>query len=69
MSCQKCGHDAVAGIQAWARDCFSVQYPDGRETDDYFPDDLGHLGCGDSMDVEICLHCGQVQGSFPIGDY
>lgn len=65
-NCQRCDANEVVSIQAHARDCFYVVYPDGEEHDGYFPESLPELGRGDDMHVQICMNCGQVQGNFNV---
>lgn len=31
----------------------------------YVPDDMG-VGGGDYVDIDLCLNCGRVQGTFPL---
>lgn len=66
MKCQRCGKEKVMGVLAKCGDMCSLKLPDGTKQDiGYVPYDIG-LGGGDYFDFEMCMHCGQVQGSFPV---
>lgn len=63
MAC-KCGSNRIAAINGKCSDMCSVSIG-SIEHDGYVPDGLG-IGGGDYIDFEICLDCGQVQGTFPL---
>lgn len=63
-SCQRCSYPRVITIQSHAVDMHSARVGT-REHDGYLPHDLG-LGGGDDLRVTYCLHCGQIQGEFPL---
>ena len=66
MECLKCKSDRIIDLQAHCSDLFCLNYK-GREiiSSDYVPYEMG-IGGGDDVDLEICMNCGQVQGTFPI---
>jgi len=64
MSCQGCGADRIASINAKSSDLNCVEI-DGIEHDGYVPDDIG-IGGGDYVEFTWCLHCGKIQGDFPV---
>lgn len=64
MKCQRCESEQVISISAKCSDrCFTT-FPDGTGKDGYVPYISG-LGGGDYLDVDICLDCGQAQGTWP----
>lgn len=64
MQCKRCGGFRVLSVKSHGRDCnfFSIL---GYEHNGYVPADLG-LGCGDDVEFDVCLDCGQLQRTFPI---
>ena len=67
MSCQSCGSLRIGGVCQKCHGDVSVSTPDGRERMTEPPDDVG-IGDGGYIEFEWCLECGQIQGSFPIGE-
>jgi len=66
MDCQKCSSDRVVRIQSKSSDLNSVEFKD-NEQQGYLPS-IENICGGDYSDVEICLECGQTQGTFPKDD-
>jgi hypothetical protein len=64
MKCQRCKSNRVASIVAHCSDCFNVTIGK-HEIDGYVPCDMG-IGEGDDVELDYCLDCGQIQGTFPI---
>jgi len=64
MTCQRCKSTRILSIHAHGRDC-NVFRIYGYEHEGYVPGEF-HIGCGDDVEFEMCLECGQVQGTFPI---
>jgi hypothetical protein len=52
MACSRCKSIRIANAGGKCSDLFGV------------PDDLG-IGGGDYMEIEYCLDCGQLQGTWP----
>lgn len=63
MRCQVCNSDRVLELDAHSRDCNTVVFQ-GKESNSYLPYISGICG-GDDVSVNICLDCGQTQGTFP----
>ena len=64
MACTKCGSERVATVQSKSSDLNFV-YIGNNEHNGYVPKDMG-IGGDDYIELEYCLHCGQMQGEFPI---
>ena len=66
-TCDKCGSNRIAEIFAHSRDCSSFVCPADElyAENTYFPEVPGICG-GDDLDINLCLECGKVQGTFPI---
>ena len=64
MNCQKCSSDRIVSINAKCSDCCFTRYQH-YETDGYVPSEFG-VGGGDYIELELCIECGTVQGSFPL---
>lgn len=76
--CQRCKSTRVIGINALAKDMFTVR-PPGQTWDtlpvtsngDYAPaginlDDPSKYANGDAIQFDFCLDCGQMQGEWPV---
>jgi hypothetical protein len=46
------------------RDCQTV-FLAGNDHAGYLPEDLG-IGGGDALEIDYCLECGQIQGTWPL---
>jgi hypothetical protein len=64
MPCQKCESNRILVVNAKCSDLCAVSL-NGAEKNGYVPDDLG-IGGGDYIEFRLCLHCGQIQGKFPL---
>lgn len=64
MKCTRCSSDRIFKMDSKSSDCnsWSFQHFDG---DRYAPILPGICG-GDYVRIQVCLECGQLQGSFPI---
>lgn len=70
MACQNCGKDRLVSVNAKCDDrCIVSKERDKRlvKTTGYVPHII-NIGSGDYLSFEVCLHCGQVQGDFPVPD-
>ncbi len=65
MQCQRCKSGRVLVASSHGRDCHCVQIKNNSIEADYLPRDLG-IGGGDDMEIEVCLDCGQLQGTWPL---
>lgn len=76
QKCQRCSSHRILSVQGKTSDrCHTTLQviPDPREepqstaveNDGYVPRGFG-IGGGDYIEVEICLNCGQSQGTFPV---
>jgi len=64
MRCQRCDSDRVLITQAHASDCQNYELKDFVRYTNYAPD-ISEICQGDDLFPQICLDCGQVQGTFP----
>ena len=64
MKCQRCSSVRVAHVTGKCSDCSGVSLQD-HETEGYVPRDMG-IGGGDYMRFDLCLDCGQMQGTWPL---
>lgn len=64
MNCSRCNSERVLGISAHASDCFGWSMGN-KSGNGYLPSDFG-IGGGDDVEMEFCMDCGQIQGSFPL---
>lgn len=64
MACQKCKSNRVLSVNAKCSDLCFLDIGN-KEKNGYVPRGMG-IGGGDSVRFEMCLDCGQVQGTFPI---
>lgn len=65
QKCQRCELPRVLSVSVKGSDMFSVSVLNQQARQGYLPGDLG-IGSGDYLEMESCLACGQVQGSFPL---
>ena len=63
--CSGCKHTQLAYTSAKVSDMFHIDYPSGKCHSVYVPNDIG-LGSGDYIEFEYCMHCGKIQGEFPV---
>jgi hypothetical protein len=64
--CQKCSSSSVLHISGKTDDRFSASFKN-LEHDGYVLSGV-NIGGGDYVEMEICMNCGQVQGTFPVTD-
>lgn len=64
MSCQRCNSKRVASFSAKCSDRGWASIG-GVEKDGYLPSDMG-VGGGDYLEIDVCLECGQLQGTWPL---
>lgn len=64
MACQKCNSERVVSISGKCSDrCYSII--GNYESDGYAPD-IPNISGGDMISIEVCLDCGQAQGTWPV---
>jgi len=64
MKCQRCDSERILRVNVKHSDRGSFEL-EGKEHDGYAPNVPSICG-GDYTDPDICLDCGQVQGTFPV---
>jgi hypothetical protein len=69
MPCQNCGSNKIMSVNGKTSDMCGVSIFDDDfdhwiNYDGYVPRGLD-IGGGDYIEMEICIECGRVQGSFP----
>lgn len=68
MACSKCNSIRIASVNAKCSDLCNVEIVVDKNTiadhDGYVPDDIG-CGGGSYVELEYCLDCGQMQGTWP----
>ena len=66
MSCESCGSDRIASVDAKCSDRFSMDIDDRNVVKgDYVPRDY-NIGGGDYVRFGYCLDCGQMEGEWPV---
>lgn len=66
MSCQKCGSNRILSFSAKCSDMFNCSIGQ-KEHDGYVPEDVGLGGrYGDYVSGDLCMNCGQLQGTWPL---
>jgi hypothetical protein len=65
--CDKCGSDRLLYILGKCGDLCDVSIPHIRfkMSGGGVPSGYG-IGSGDYIEFEVCLHCGKIQGDFPV---
>jgi hypothetical protein len=63
--CIRCQSVQIAFVNAKCSDLCQFIDPKGTSHEGYVPNDVG-IGGGDYVEFEYCLHCGQIQGKFPV---
>jgi hypothetical protein len=63
-SCQGCNSSRILRVCAKCSDLCDISIKNIPSCG-YVPEDMG-IGGGDSVDFDLCLDCGQLQGKFPI---
>ncbi len=63
INCQRCDSTRVVSLAAHCNDLCVVTYA-GKHSEGYVPSDLG-VGGGDDVEIDVCLNCGQLQGTWP----
>jgi len=68
--CQRCGQENVASASGKVADAFILTWPGGKTQEGYVPPNgVCGLRAGDShdyMELDYCMACGQIQGSWPL---
>jgi hypothetical protein len=64
MPCQRCQSERILSVGGKVADLGSFSIGE-REMEGYVPYNLG-IGGGDYIDFEVCLECGQQQGTWPL---
>lgn len=64
MACQRCGSDRVANFSGKTSDLCSWGIGTAAKHG-YVPGDMG-VGSGDYLEFDVCLQCGQMQGTYPL---
>ena len=62
-TCQRCNSSRVAHVNGKVSDMCYIQIDD-MEHDGYVPHG-SPIGGGDYLEFEVCLDCGQMQGTWP----
>lgn len=65
MTC-KCGSDRILSVSGKVSDMCGYEFQ-GDSRDGYVPRGL-NIGSGDYLEFDLCLNCGQHQGTFPVSD-
>jgi hypothetical protein len=65
-TCQRCGSNRILSVGAKCSDCCAVEFK-GFEHDGYVPKGIG-IGEGDTIEIDVCLECGQLQDQWPKPD-
>lgn len=63
-NCQRCQSDRVLGLLSHSRDLNCLEFK-GQEHQGYLPP-VNNICAGDDVEIDICLECGQIQGTFPV---
>ena len=61
--CQRCNSSRVFSVTAHCNDLCVVSYADNHY-EGYVPYGMG-IGGGDDVEIDVCLDCGQLQGTWP----
>ena len=64
--CQRCSSDRILSGGGKSSDCNFFSYKDVNKQG-YVPC-IENVGGGDYYDIEVCLDCGQTQGTWPQPD-
>jgi len=66
LKCQRCNNKRIISVSAKCSDSCYCRINE-HDLDDYVPQDVvfGEDGCGDYVQFDLCLDCGQMQGKFP----
>ena len=64
MTCQNCNSKRIIGVSSHSKDMCIISVGN-KEHDGYTPYDLG-IGGGDDVEFDLCLDCGQMQGTWPL---
>ena len=62
--CQRCDSTRIISVTAHCNDLCVVSMGNA-EKEGYVPEDLG-IGGGDDVEFDLCLDCGQQQGTWPL---
>jgi hypothetical protein len=62
----ECGSDRILSVSGKTSDMCFCRFGEA-ESDGYVPGGIG-IGSGDYIELNVCMDCGQVQGSFPVSD-
>ncbi len=65
MICTKCKSNRISKVSAKCKDMFHWE-SDQDSCEGYVSTPGGELGCGDYIEFEYCLECGQIQSEFPV---
>lgn len=63
-NCQKCGSVRILSTNSYGRDCQNYSLEGQSIEADYAPI-IPEICGGDSLFPDICMDCGQCQGTFP----
>jgi len=66
MKCDKCELDRIVNFMGKSSDLCHIEMGE-VEYDGDCPRDIG-IGGGDYVNINYCLECGKIQGTFPIED-
>lgn len=64
MKCQTCNSTRLIGVSSHSKDMCVISVGN-KEHDGYAPYDMG-IGGGDDVEFDLCLDCGQMQGTWPL---
>jgi len=65
MTCQRCKSERVANIMGKSDDRSSISIPSQEYDHEGYLPRIQDLCGGDYIRFDMCLDCGQVQGTFP----
>ena len=67
MNCQRCLSKRIFSISGKCSDLcnYSLNGKEPSGNNNYVPEDM-NVGGGDFLTVDVCLDCGQTQGSWPL---
>lgn len=66
MECIRCNSKRILTVSAACGDCITL-LTDEHELRGYLEEQIGINGrSSDSLRIQYCLHCGQIQNEFPI---
>jgi len=68
LNCQKCTSNRIVFLTSHGKDMNSISAPHVKFKHDGYLPEIPNVGSGDDVDIEFCLECGQIQGTWPVSD-